>query len=58
MGYKFNTKLFSLAEKHPISKQRFEVASQFIQSNFTDSHMDEGLALIWEGRENKKFLQI
>lgn len=30
MPYKFNTKTFSLKERHPISKMRFEHASAFI----------------------------
>ena len=30
MPYKYNTKVFSMKERHPISKTRFEAASAFI----------------------------
>ena len=30
MPYKFNTKLFSLKERHPLGKVRFENANKFI----------------------------
>jgi hypothetical protein len=30
MGYKFNTKIFSLAEKHPMSRDRFESAKNHL----------------------------
>ena len=32
MPYKYNTKLFSLKERHPLSKTRFEAASAFLQT--------------------------
>lgn len=30
MPYKFNTKTFSLKERHPISRMRFENANKYI----------------------------
>lgn len=33
MPYKFNTKIFTMREKHPISKARFDSASAFIQAS-------------------------
>lgn len=32
MGYTFNSKIFSLAEKHPMSRDRFESAKQHLSS--------------------------
>jgi len=32
MPYKYNTKVFSLKERHPLSKTRFEAASAFLQT--------------------------
>ncbi len=29
MGYKFNNKIYSLNEKHPLSKERFYIAQQY-----------------------------
>ncbi len=34
MPYKFNTKVFSMKEKHPVSKVRFESAAKLIENNF------------------------
>eukprot|EP00347_Sterkiella_histriomuscorum_P014501 403360637 len=34
MPYKFNTKCFSLKERHPISRMRFENANKYIQNFF------------------------
>ena len=31
MPYKFNTKVFSMKERHPVSKMRFESAAKLIQ---------------------------
>ena len=31
IGYKFNSRAFTLQERHPISKERFETVSQFIR---------------------------
>jgi PIN domain nuclease of toxin-antitoxin system len=31
MQYKYNTKLFSLKEKHPISKERFDNVNIYIE---------------------------
>ena len=31
IGYKFNSRAFTLQERHPISKERFETVSDFIR---------------------------
>ena len=31
MGYTFNSKIFSLAEKHPMSRDRFETAKENLE---------------------------
>jgi hypothetical protein len=39
MPYKFNTKTFTLKEKHPISKQRFENAIIYIMNELNTHPM-------------------
>jgi len=38
MPYKYNTKAFSLKERHPISRARFEAATTFIRGNQQVDH--------------------
>ena len=33
MPYKYNTKAFTLKERHPVGRQRFEAASTYIKSS-------------------------
>jgi hypothetical protein len=42
MPYKFSSKKFTLNEKHPISKERFETSNSFLNS-LTDSEDSESI---------------
>jgi hypothetical protein len=63
MPYKYNTKTFTLKERHPISKVRFENATKFIVNELTSHSSDQedkglykGLneaVSIWEQKRNK-----
>ena len=43
MPYKFNNKVYTLAEKHPMTKERFEASRQFIEDNSSARGDEEAL---------------
>ena len=62
MPYKYNTKVFSLKERHPLSKTRFEAASAFLQTQMAPStglgeafkHVD----WLWDSLRTKKLFLL
>lgn len=60
MPYKYNTKTFALKEKHPISKQRYENATLYIENelhkNLGHSQLLKEFNIvneIWQAKKNK-----
>jgi hypothetical protein len=58
MPYKFNTKLFSMKERHPISKVRFESAAKLIQNQretgeSSEVEMFAKVRHLWELKKQK-----
>ena len=46
MPYKFSTKKFTLSEKHPLSKERFELGNEFLTGE--REVIPDRLKAIWE----------
>ena len=55
MPYKYNTKTFSMKERHPISKMRFQSATNFIkdQKESTSDEMFRHVKSLWEAKQTK-----
>jgi hypothetical protein len=62
MPYRYNTKAFTLRERHPVGRLRFEAATSFIRENCKSSavHEKESSRLLeqvrslWEDKQSKR----
>jgi len=53
MPYKFNTKTFTLKERHPISKARYQAACNYISQNPPLEVGPGPVQALWESRKSK-----
>ena len=59
MPYKFSTKKFTLSQKHPLSKERFELGNDLLITENEKDPLPSHLSEVWEAQKSKKsFLRI